>query len=264
LALGVVIMAGGLIAVASGGRHAAAPGHVAIAPVPSTTSSPPAGGWDAVEPATTVVQQTPVQQQYDKGFEEGFSSAGNAAMMKRAEALALPAPAIEGGWPDLAVGDTPNGWAAEFVAGLLDIDFARQSRAALGAWLVAEEAPDLMPGIPTGFGERTLYVSVLEAGIIGQPSLLPSAGQWRADAVAGVFWSARQLETQLEPQWQQMIDAGWQPPDIRAAVEDVSGVLNITRGKVTTTERFSIVVQVGSAHWHEGYGTVLVSDWKEA
>ena len=53
-------------------------------------------------------------------------------------------------------------------------------------------------------------------------------------------------------------------PDIRAAVEDVSGVLAITQGKATTTERFSVMVQVGSARWHDGYGTVLVSDWKEA
>ena len=67
---------------------------------------------------------------------------------------------------------------------------------------------------------------------------------------------------QLEPQWQQMIDAGWQPPDIRAAVEDVSGVLTITRGTASTKRRFSLVIQVGSAHWRDGYGTVLVSDWK--
>jgi hypothetical protein len=184
-------------------------------------------------------------------------------MMKRTEALVVPAPAIGGGWPELPASETPDGWAEEFVSGLLDVDFAHQSRRALGPWLVAEEAPDLMPGIPTSFGDRTLYVSVLDPGIVGQPSLLPSQAQWRADASAGVSWSVRQLETQLEPQWQQMIDSGWQPPDIRAAVEEVSGVLAITRGKATTTKRFSLVVKVGSAHWCDGYGSVLVSDWKE-
>jgi hypothetical protein len=77
-----------------------------------------------------------------------------------------------------------------------------------------------------------------------------------------VRWSAGDLEVQLDPQWQQMIDAGWQPPDIRAVVEDVSGVLTITRGRASTTRHFSMVIQVGSAHWRDGYGTVLVSDWK--
>ena len=66
---------------------------------------------------------------------------------------------------------------------------------------------------------------------------------------------------QLDPQWQQMIDAGWQPPDIRAAVEDISGLLTITGRRVSTTRRFSLVVQVGSGRWRDGYGTVLVSDW---
>jgi hypothetical protein len=45
-------------------------------------------------------------------------------------------------------------------------------------------------------------------------------------------------------------------------VEDVSGVLRVTQGKVSTTRHFSMVIQVGSAHWRDGYGTVLVSDWK--
>ncbi len=70
------------------------------------------------------------------------------------------------------------------------------------------------------------------------------------------------LEVQLNPQWQQMIDAGWQPPDIRAAVEDVSGMLTTKRHKTVSTGRFSMVVQVGSARWDDGYGTVLVSDWR--
>ena len=133
------------------------------------------GGWRPVAPATTVPEGTPVQQQYDKGFEEGFSSPANEAMLHRAEALALPGPAIAGGWPDLAVSETPDGWATEFASGLLDINFARQSRSALGAWLVAEEAPDLMPGIPAAFSERALYVSLLEPAIIGQAIAAPLA-----------------------------------------------------------------------------------------
>jgi len=263
LALGTAIIAGGLAVVVTGGHRAVrSPVIRQTASSTTTTSSIPTGGWQPVAPATTVAAGTPVQQQYDKGFEEGFSSPANVAMLRRAEALALPGPAITGGWPDLALSETPDGWAIEFASGLLDINFARQSYQALGAWLVAEEAPDLMPGIPSAFSERALYVSLLEPSIIGQSSPLLSPRQWRADAAAGVRWSAGDLEVQLDPQWQQMIDAGWQPPDIRAVVEDVSGVLTITRGRASTTRHFSMVIQVGSAHWRDGYGTVLVSDWK--
>ncbi len=263
LALGTAIIAGGLAVVATG-EHRAVRSHATrkTASSPTTTSSIHTGGWQPVAPATTVAEGTPVQQQYDKGFEEGFSSPANAAMLHRAEALTLPGPAIAGGWPDLSISETPDGWATEFASGLLGISFARQSRRALGAWLAAEEAPDLMPGIPAAFSEQALYVSLLEPGIIGQVSPLPSPRQWRADAAARVRWSASDLEVQLDPQWQQMIDAGWQPPDVRAVVEDVSGVLRVTRGRATTTRRFAMVIQVGSAHWREGYGTVLVSDWK--
>ena len=263
LALGTVIIAGGLAVVVTGG-HRAARSHAMRQSASSTTTTPsiPTGGWQPVAPATTVAEGTPVQQQYDKGFEEGFSSPANEAMLHRAEALALPGPAIAGGWPALALSETPDGWAIEFTSGLLDINFARQSRNALGAWLVAEEAPDLMPGIPSAFSERALYVSLLEPGIIGQVSPLLSPSQWRADAAARVRWSAGDLEVQLDPQWQQMIDAGWQPPDIRAVVEDITGMLTITRGRASTTRHFSMVIQVGSAHWRDGYGTVLVSDWK--
>ncbi len=260
LALGIAIIVGGLAVLATG-VHRTAGSHATTQTVSPTTTSAPTGGWRPVAPATTVPQGTPVQQQYDRGFEEGFSSPGNEAMLHKGDALALPGPAIAGGWRDLAVSATPDGWATEFTAGLLDIDFAHQSCGALGAWLVAEEAPDLLPGIPSAFSNRALYVSLLEPAIIGQPSPVPSPGQWRADAAARVRWSASDLEVQLDPQWQQMIDAGWQPPDVRAAVEDVSGVLTVTKKDVSTTRRFSLVIQVGSGRWREGYGTVLVSDW---
>ena len=263
VAVGTLIIAGGLAAEFAGGK-AATPRPIAAEAVPSTppTTSIPPSGWHAVVPATTVPPSTPVQQQYDKGFKAGFSSASNEAMMSEAEARPISSPAVGGGWPALRPSGTPEGWATEFVSGLLDIDFAHQSRDALGGWLVAAEAPDLMPGIPARFADRTLYVSVMEPDITGQPSPVPSAGQWQADANAGVSWVVSGLEVQLNPQWQQMIDSGWQPPDVRAVVEDVSGVLTTKRGKATTAKGFSIVIQLGSARWHDGYGTVLVSSWQ--
>lgn len=267
--IGSLIIVGGIAALVTGGRHAAASSSqtttttaAATATTTTTTASSPLSGWHAVPPATTDPQSTPVQQQYDKGFERGFSSTNNEAMMAKAGSLSIPPPDIGGGWPNLPVANTPEGWSTEFVEGLLDINFAKQSRSALGSWLVAQEAPDLMPGIPTAFQQLSLYTTVYVPSVTGQSSPVPSSSQWQANAASSVSWSVSNVETQLDPQWQQMIDAGWQPQDLRAAVEDVSGLLAIRTGKSTTTKQFSLVLQVGSGHWHDGYGSVLVSNWK--
>lgn len=260
VALALLVIAGALAIAMAGNKTRP---RTPASPAPRS-SSLPAGRWHPVPPATTIPQQTPVQMEYDHGFEHGFSSPKNQRVVALAEALRLPAPAISGGWPTLPTSNTPGTWTREFVHGLLDVNFAHQSRSGLGAWLVAQEAPDLMPGVPPGFQNRALYVSVMEPQITGQAPPVPSATQWKADAVAGVRWSVRGLQVQLDPQWQSMISAGWQPRDLRAAVEDVSGVLTITHGTATTTLRFSMVLQVGSAHWRRGYGAVLVSNWKES
>ncbi len=271
--LATSILIGGIIASVGNRPHSTHHGHPAtqtsgssaspVAPQPTPSSSLP-GGWQPVSPATTVPSDSPVQQQYDQGFEQGFSSAANRAQLAEIETLSLPAPAITGSWPALPPAYTPEGWTRQFVAGLLDVDFARQSRSGLGAWLVAEEAPDLMPGIPVGAQLGSLYATVMDPAITGQPSPIPPAAIWQANAAAGVRWSVSNLEVQLDPAWQSMIDAGWQPVDLYASVEDVSGTLTITHGSSSAHRTFSMVVQLGSAHWHPGYGTALVSGWKES
>jgi hypothetical protein len=211
-----------------------------------------------------VPSDSPVQQQYDQGFEQGFSSAANRAQLAEIETLGLPGPAVGGGWPDLPPAYTPESWTRQFVAGLLDVDFARQTRSALGTWLVAEEAPDLMPGIPVGAQLGSLYATVMDPAITGQPSPIPPTAVWQANAAGGVRWAVSNLEVQLDPGWQSMIASGWQPLDLYASVEDVSGTLTIARGSSSAQRSFSMVVQLGSAHWHPGYGTALISGWKES
>lgn len=261
VAFAALVVAGGMaVILAAGGGHAR-PGRsqpLRATAAPASGSVGP-GSPGTLAPATTVPAPSPVQQQYDQGFERGYSSPSAKAMLASADTLPLPAPVISGGWPALGISDAPEGWATSFVHALLTIDFARQSRRALGAWLVAETAPDLMPGIPAPFQDRALYVSVIDPAVMRQAPIVPTAAQWKADAKAGVRWTVSGLAAQVDPQWQAMIAAGWQPRDLRASVGDVTGVLTVTAGKTITHRHLSLVVAVGSAARHAGYGTVAVT-----
>ncbi len=216
----------------------------------------------AVAPATTIPALTSVQMQYDQAFQNSFSA--NSQQNAQVLALSLPSPAIGGGWPNLPIAETPESWAASFVVGLLDINFSGQSRASLGSWLEAEEAPEDLPGLSAELQNRTLYVSLLEPGITQQSSPIPSAAIWNSNAASGVVWSVNGLKSSVDPNWQKMIDAGWQPRDLRMTTLDVSGFLGVTQNGVTTEHLFSMTLVVGSAQWHNGYGSVLVGNWSES
>jgi hypothetical protein len=216
-----------------------------------------------VPPLTALPPETPVQQQYDAAIASGLASSSS---LQAAQAAQVPAAGFSDGWPGLPVANTPAQWASTFTNELLDIDFARQTRAALGAWLSAEEAPELLPGVPSDVADKVLYLSLLEGASVGEAaSPIPDTVTWQANARAGVRWRVSDLLIQVDPQFSQIVASGWQPIDQRFALEDVTGALTISRVRTApaTIKRFSMAVYVGSAHWHQGYGTVLVNDWKE-
>lgn len=234
----------------------------AEAPRPSTAPAPrPSTGFTPVAPLRTRPAQTPVQEQYDAALSSGL---GSSSSMSAALAAQVPGPAFSTDRPALAVANTPELWVEEFTQALLDIDFAHESRAALGAWVSAESAPELLPGVPPGVQNKVLYLSLFEAGLFGSSSPIPDRQTWDADARSGTRWSVSNLTVQTDPRYSQLLATGWQPDDERFVVEDATGILNITTSGSTTARPFSMAVYAGSAHWHQGYGTVLVDDWKES
>ena len=248
-------------------HHRAPPSGPISSTLPAATSTPstvPHSGWVAVSPDTTVPADSPVQEYYDQNLAAGLAGSANQASLARVATTELPGPGTGGGWSALTSTDTPEGWVRQFVTALLGIDFSRQTRSGLAAWLVADEAPDLMPGIPPDAQLGSLYVTLLTPQVSGQLSPIPDQTTWDRDRSAGLRWKASDIEITVDPGWQRLITAGWQPRDLRANVEDVSGLLTVTQGGAVTTHRFSLVVQVGSSHWHSGYGAVLVSDWQES
>ena len=87
---------------------------------------------------------------------------------------------------------------------------------------------------------------------------------WGDDARAGVRQTVGGLLVQVDPAWSQLIAAGWQPSDVRMTEVDVSGVLTSTlAGGAATQHPFGLQLIVGSARWHDGYGTIAVAGWQE-
>jgi hypothetical protein len=178
--------------------------------------------------------------------------------------MQVPSPAIQGGWPVLQAAATPEEWASQFTAALLDVDYAHQSRSALGSWLQAQEAPELIPGIPVSVADKVLYISLLDPEIFGgQPSPISSENEWAADAASATTQSVSDLMVDADPSWAQIVGAGWQPADVRMSELDVSGLVTVRGGASTSTRDFSLRLIVGSSRWHDGYGTVAVGGWKE-
>lgn len=261
-ALFVVLLTAGIVAASVGSGHprprvTAEPLAAAPAISPDSTQA-----WKSVPPLTDVPPDTPVQQQYDTALTSGLAASSS---VQAAEAAQVPPPGFSTAWPALPVADTPERWAGQFTRAMLDIDFARQSRTGLGSWLSAEEAPELLAGVPGSVADKVLYLSLFDTTALGgSSSPIPDASSWQAAARADERWTVSDLVVQADPQFSQIVANGWQPVDERFTVEDVTGNLTTTRGTSNTTKRFSMAVYIGSAHWHDGYGTVLVGDWKES
>jgi hypothetical protein len=207
-----------------------------------------------------VPEETPVQQQYDQALAEGLA----ASSVQAAESAPVPGPAVSALWPPLPITNSPEQWVRQFVTRLLDINFKKQTRAALGAWLSSQEAPELLPGVPAAVQNKLLYLSLLDPGAVGGgPTPIPAPETWAANARAGTSWAVSGLLVQPDRQWTQIVAAGWQPRDERFGVEDVSGQLTVNSGRGSLSRHFSMAVYTGSGHWHPGYGTVLVDNWTE-
>jgi hypothetical protein len=274
VAFGLAVIITGLVGIASGthgGTRQTARPPAAASSEPGAPAVPPLGGaavrsspgaglaWHT--PLTVVPAGTPLQEQYDQAFSQGLSSLSG---MSAAETLTVASAAIVGGWPRLSVEVTPERWAQAFTVGLLDVDYASQSRPGLAAWLQAQEAPELIPGVPASVADKILSISLLAPGLFGgQPTPVASTSQWDANAQAGVRQSVSNLIVQADPGWAQMTAAGWQPTDVRMTEEDVSGLLTMRTDRGVASHRFVLQLIVGSARWHDGYGTVAATGWRE-
>ena len=109
---------------------------------------------------------------YDQQFAQRL--AGTTAVSSRWRCRGRPSRAV--GRPCPWRTTRPAG-RPRFVTALLDVDYAHRSRPALGAWLDAQESPELLPGMPAAAADKLLFVSLLDPSVVpggAQPTPIPS------------------------------------------------------------------------------------------
>ena len=176
--------------------------------------------------------------------------------------MKVPAAAISGGWPKLPVANDPDTLGHDFPCRPAQ----RQLRQPVesGARAVANGAGGSRAAAwsaRNSAGQGALRLAARPSLVQGTGPPIPSVAQWAAEAKAGSRQGVSDLLAQADPSWQQLIDSGWQPPDVRIDVIDVSGLLTVTRRTKSTVEHFSVAVATGSARWHPGYGSVELQNW---
>jgi hypothetical protein len=206
--------------------------------------------------------QTAVQGQIDAEL----AAAETPTAIAAAQSATVPSPAASNLYPSIPTADRsdPAAYAIAFATELLDTNYQTQSRSALLAWAEHEEAPNSLPGVPASVAGKALVLSLADPGLPGgTPSPTPSAAQWMADTSDGESQLVSGVQTEVDPDWTQIISQGWQPRDPLMTIETVTGNLTVsTRGQLGPPASFSLTLTVGSAaHLRAGYGAVAAGDW---
>lgn len=268
----VAALAAGVVLAANGGhsQHPASttgPGQrtpATTAPAKRRAEPSSGGGY---HPQYVTVPQTARQSE----LASALAAAESPEEIAAAEALGVPEGRYSAAYPAVAATDTTDelSYARAWVSEMLNRDYRSQPRADLLAWAVESQAANTLPGVPAGVEDKALYASlaVPNLGGVGGASPVPSATAWSADAARGLVQRASAVEVSVDPQWTSLVSESFVPTDPLLAFLDVSGTLTTkeaeagSRAGKTTTVGFKLVLTVGSALHHPGYGAVSVDDW---
>lgn len=273
IAVGVVIAAGfALLVVKALGTGSSHTGGNRSAQVTSGSTSTPAGQSTTTAPSGVTtpnpdyhptyqsVPQTPALQKIETNL-GGLS----AQAVATAEALSPPPAAWSTAYPAIptSVRNDANGYAIAFAQELLDRNYRHQTRGQLLAWSQAEAAAELFPGIPKAVAPKGLYVSLTEPSLADLTSSpVPSAEQWSADAAAGMSQSVYSVLANPDAQWGALVSKGFESEDPLMTMYDVTGVLAAKDGATTRTRHFTLVLGLGSALHHPGFGAFSIAEWE--
>jgi hypothetical protein len=230
----------------SGGSNAAAAGDQPSAPTAQGTTVPTSG------PVSASVQP----------------SAAPASDVARWNAMATVAPAVSSYYPVTPATDRGEvtAYVRAFVTELFTRDYHRATRAQLLAWVQSEDAPLRSPNYPQADWSKVLIDSLTDlTWDDAADTPIPADGPWLALRSEQARDAVSDVRIELDPQWEQQIAAGYQPPDPLATARDVS--LTVTRHTVAAgrpaTARFavSLAVQLGTAAGGDGYGVAATNNY---
>ena len=240
---------------------------------PTKQPSPRAGSY---HPRYVLPPQTSAQTR----LASALAAAESSGQIAAAQAVRLPAGRYSAQFPAMPGRDESDefSYARAWTVELLDVHYRSQSRAELLAWATAGEAADTLPGVPSNVEDKSLYLSLADPTLDGvtTPTPLPAAVEWRSMATNGVVQRVSSIEVSVDPAWTRLVGEGFVPDDPLLSFVDVSGTMTTTgpvrsglrpdqgakRASVAPrTKQFRLVLTVGSALHHPGYGAVGVSDW---
>ncbi len=260
----VALLAKGLAGTSSGHAQLAAHTRPAATTTRAMTTTAQAGGVTTpnpdYHPTYQSVPQTPVLQKIEEKM--GGMSPQDAAS---AEAIAPPVAAWSNDYPAVPASVRSDGtsYATAFAEELLDQNYRTQSRADLLRWAQAESAAELIPGIPSAIGAKALYIDLTDASLGDLPSSpVPSAAVWNLNEQRGIQQKVEGVFAHPDAGWEELVSEGFQSDDPLLTLFDLTGTLVTTDHGRSTTQPFTMVLGVGSALHHPGFGAFSIAQWQ--
>jgi hypothetical protein len=160
----------------------------------------------------------------------------------------------------------PDGYAKAFATELFTRDYRTATRAQLIAWAQYEDSPLHSPNYPQADWSKVLVDSLTDlTWDDASETPIPADGPWLALRSESARDTVSDVRVELDPQWEQQIAAGYEPPDELATARDVS--LTVTRHVVMagrpSVSRFavSLALQLGTAARGDGYGVAATNNY---
>jgi hypothetical protein len=196
-----------------------------------------------------------------------IAPAPQASDVARWNAMPSIAPVLSAPYPAIAnvATEDPDAFARGFVSELLSRDYRVGARDQLLAWAQYENAPLRSPNYPRVDWPKVLVDSLTDlTWDSATDTPVPADGAWLALRSEHGRQSVSNIKIALDPQWEQQIASGYQPPDPLATVRDVSATVTqstaVGSSTTTTTYSISLDVQLGTSP-HGGYGVAATNNY---
>lgn len=196
----------------------------------------------------------------DAGNAADPSNAANPSDVASWDAIAPVVPSTSPAYPAIASSDTTDAtaYARAFATELFTRDYSQSTRSQLIAWAQNEDSPLRATAYPKADWTKIMIYSLTDVNWEDAADTpIPSAGAWLAFQAQHVQQIPSSITVSSDPTWQQLVAAGYVPPDPMAVERDVFLVLTVHRivagVQLTSHLSISLMLQLGSSPRRPGY-----------